>query len=341
MVAILVPVIELVRTAVARARLGDVEDRPPVLWGLQYDLRPDDHDLVRRLAAAEAEDRANDDFQGHTDDTELTGFLLASYRDVSDVWLHWDLKRANFDTWSGYDVEYVVSAGVAETLEFVRASDHPERDAVLERLADVREVDLAKWWRRKQSWFPADPADESPLTWFDRAVDLGRPAEARAWLERWSEGRDRDEETLTVLRGRYADLGAHAEAAAAQRGLLVFARDAWSRASALRTLARHERLAGRHEEAWSALRDCEAALADVPEWREVGLGRYYAEELFTLARDASGDLARTAFEAAERAAVPGLALVTLRIAADAAAGVGIRTEHYRAARDAEARRIGV
>ncbi|MFI9814518.1 hypothetical protein [Saccharothrix variisporea] len=333
--------IELARTALARARLGDVEDRPLVLWGLQYDLRPDDHDLVRTLAAAEAEDRADDDFQGHTEESELVGFLLASYRDVTDVWLHWDLKRANFDTWSGYDVEYVVAAGVAETLEFVRASDHPERDAVLERLADVGEVDLARWWRRKQSWFPADPADENPLTWSDRAARLGRHADARTWLDLWSQGRDRNEETLTVLRGRYADLGAHAEAAAAQRDLLAFARDAWGTASALKTLARHERLAGRHDAAWSALWDCAAALADVPEWREFGLGRHYAEELFALARDASGDLARTAFETADRADVPGLALVTLRIAADAAAKVGLREEHYRTARDAEAHRVEV
>ncbi|MEJ2852660.1 MULTISPECIES: hypothetical protein [unclassified Saccharothrix] len=332
--------IELVRAAVARARDGDIENRPLVLWGLQYDLRPEDHDLVRTLAAAEAQDRADDDFQGHTDDTELTGFLLASYREVSDVWLHWDIKRANFDTWSGYDVEYLLAAGVAETLEFVRASDHPERDAVLERLADVGEVDLAKWWRRKQSWFPTNPADENPLTWSDRAAQLGRHDEARTWLDRWSEGRERNEETLTVLRGRYADLGAHAEAAAAQRDLLALARDAWGTASALHMLARYQRLAGRYDAAWSALRDCAVALENVPGWREVGLGRYYVEELFTLARDASGDLARTAFETADRAAVPGLALVTLRIAAEAAAKLSIREEHYRAARDAEAHRIG-
>ncbi|WP_309110564.1 hypothetical protein [Saccharothrix sp.] len=333
--------IDLVRAAVARARQGADAERALVLWGLQYDLQPDDIELVRALAAAEAQGRADDDFGGHTDESELAGFLLASFREVSDVWLHWDLKRANFDTWCGYDVEYLVAAGVAETLAFVRASDHPERDAVLERLADVGEVDLAKWWHRKQKWFPADPSDESPLTWSDRAARLGMDDEARAWLTRWTEGGERDEQTLTVPRGRYADLGAHAEAAEAQRGLLTFARDSRAVASALTTLARHERLSGQHEAAWSALTDCAVALEDVPGCREVGLGRHYVEELFAPARDASGELARAAFEAADQAAVPGLALVTLRIAADAAQKLDTRADHYRAARDAEANRIEV
>ncbi|CAL9519827.1 hypothetical protein SUDANB95_03777 [Actinosynnema sp. ALI-1.44] len=332
--------IDVVRAALAQARNGAEADRALVLWGLQYDLRPEDGDLVRGLAAEEARDRADDDFGGHTDEAELAGFLLASFREVSDVWLHWDIKHANFDTWCGYDVEYLVSAGLTETLEYLRASEHPERDAVLERLADVGEVALATWWSHKRTWFPADPAAESPLTWSDRAARLGMTAEAHAWLARWSEGRERNEETLTVLRGRYADLGAHAEAAEAQRGLLAFARDPWAVASASQALAKHERLAGRHEAAWSALRDCAVALEDVPGWRGYGLGRHYAEELFALARDAPGDLARAAFEAADRADVPGLALVTLRVAADAAARLGTRAEAYRAARDAEARRIG-
>lgn len=323
--------------------------RAGVLWALQYDRRDEDLPLVRWLAGQEARCRREAPFQGLSEETELAGFLLAEHRQVHDVWLHWQIKRANFDTWLGYDVEHLVAAGVRATVDFVRDSGHTDRDDVLERLLDqegrpcVSEEDLAGWSRDRRSRFPADPAAEDPLTWVDRAKLAGDTALAREWLDRWAAGRHRDKSTLGQLRYELAALGSFAEAAAAQRDSLPFAETAWDRASAWQSLAGLERQAGRPGAAWEALRECRRALDDVPGWTEVGLGRMYVEELFLVAGSAGGELARTVFAEADRQAggVPRLPLVVWQAAAEAADRTGhqARADHYRTLRDTERKRI--
>lgn len=109
----------------------------------------------------------------------MAGFLLAEHRLVQDVWLHWRVKRANFDAWCGFT--------------------------------------------HQRSWFPADPALEDPLTWVARAQLCGDHSSARAELDRWSAGRERDRETLAQLRYRLAELGDYAAAAQVQGDLLALA----------------------------------------------------------------------------------------------------------------------
>ncbi|MFI5530191.1 hypothetical protein ACIA8O_16760 [Kitasatospora sp. NPDC051853] len=328
------------RNAVRRAR---------VLWALQYDRGPGDVELVRWLAGQEAQCRRGVPSQGLGDETTLAGLLLAEYRVVEDVWLHWEIKRANFDTWCGYDVQALCAAGVEATLAHVRAGEHPERDALVERLLGedgkpwLSEQEVARWFGAMRSRFPADPAGEDPLTLVERARMTGDHGLARELLDAWAAGQERDEDTLGELRSWLADFGAFAEAAQARRESLVFAVGARDRASAWLDLAELERLAGHHPAGWEALTECRRALAEVDGWREVGLGRMYVAELFLLAGAAEPALAAEVFTEADRQAaeVAGLSLVALRAAVAAAAHVGDRTgeEHYRALAAHERRSI--
>ncbi|WP_174552047.1 hypothetical protein [Nocardia sienata] len=187
--------------------------RAKVLWASQYDRRPDDLPLIRWLAEQEAWCRCEAPFQGLSEETELAGFLLAEHRQVEDVWLHWEIKRANFDTFCGYDLEYLFAAGVQTTIAFVRDSGHADRDSLLELLLDgegrsyVSEDGLAKWSQGRRSRFPADPAAEDPLTWVERAKLAGDRELARRELARWVAGRQRDKATLDQLRDQLDDLG--------------------------------------------------------------------------------------------------------------------------------------
>lgn len=116
------------------------------------------------------------------------------------------------------------------------------------------------------------------------------------------------------MRHELADLGAFADAAWVQRESLPFAENDRDRA-------------------------CGRALEDVDDWRETGLGRQYAEELFLLTGMAGGELGRECSRRRTAGAVrwPRLPLVVLRAAAEAAGDV---TTHWRELRDAEQRRIG-
>ncbi|TWP48043.1 hypothetical protein FKR81_30385 [Lentzea tibetensis] len=322
--------------------------RAKVLWALQYDRQPGDLPLVRWLAEQEALCRSEAPSQGMTEQTRLAGFLLAEHRQVEDVWLHWEIKQANFDTGCGYDLEHLLAAGVQSTIAYVRDSGHAERDAVLKSLLDedqpfVSEEDMGEWLQAERSWFPTDPAAEDPLTWIERAVLAGDRELALRELGRWAADRPRDKDTLRQLSYQFADLGAFAEAARAERDGLVFVDNAWDSASAWQRLAELERQAGDHRAAWEALRECRLALDDVSGWPEVGLGRTYVHELFLLAGSAEDELAAVVFAEADRQArdVPGLPFVVLRNAAAAAGRVGdqSRAEHYQELRDAERQRI--
>ncbi|WP_439656510.1 hypothetical protein ACSHWB_29350 [Lentzea sp. HUAS TT2] len=296
--------------------------RAKVLWALQYDRRPEDLPLLRFLAEQEALCRRNAPFQGVGEQTQLAGFLLAEHQEVEDVWRQYEIKCANFDTWCGYDQEHVFAAGAEATVEHVRASDHPDRDDVLEFLLDraVDDEDVREWLESRREWFPLDPADEDPLTWVERAKLVGERDLARAELDRWALGRSRDISTLNQLRYQLADLGAFAEAAITQREALGHAESDWDRAFGWQLLARLERQAGDHRAAWDALNECGAALEGVDGWREVGLGRQHVEELYLLAGVAEVGLARQVFAEAQRRAceVQGLPPVVLEAAATAA-----------------------
>jgi hypothetical protein len=305
---------------------ADAVRRARVLWALQFDRRPEDLALVRWLAEQEAQ---TGDL---TEEVKLAGFLLAEFRQPEDVWLQWRIKRANFDTWCGYDSEYLFAAGVRVTAALVGASDHPDRDEVLARTPDSEE-DLADWRDGKRSWFPADPADEEIVTWMDRADLIGDAALVRELLDSWAAGRPRDRDTLDMLSYRLTELGAFAEAATATRERLAFALGAWDRAVGLKNLAELERLSGDHPAAWAALRDCGVALRDVSGWTGVGLGRSYVEQLFLLAGAAGTDVARPAFTEADRHArtISDLPPVVLEAAIGAAGRLGERAgaEYYR------------
>jgi hypothetical protein len=322
--------------------------RAKVLWALQYDHGSDDLPLVRWIAEQEARCRHEAPFQGMSEETELAGFLLASLGRIEDVWLHWQIKRANFDTWCGYDMQYMLGAGVTATVDFVRASDHADRDAVLERLLDangephVDDDELAGWWENARDRFPSDPAAEDALTWIERAKLAGEFDLARRELADWASERLRDRATLSVLSHGWAELGDFASAAQAQRESLAFAATPWDIASALQSLAALQRQAGDPDAAWQSLVECRRALNDVANWQSVGLGRMYVEELFLLAAVPFA-LAATVFAEADRQsrAVPGLPLVVLRAAVDAALHVGDHpsAQRYRELRDAEEHRI--
>ncbi|MEU8664369.1 hypothetical protein [Actinoplanes philippinensis] len=309
---------------------GDAERRARVLWALQFDRRPEDLALVRFLAEQEA--RTGD----LTEEVKLAGFLLAEFRRPEDVWLQWRIKRASQDTWCGYDSEYLFAAGVERTVALVRAGDHPDRDEIL-RLAPESEQDLDDWREETRSWFPADPADEEPVTWLDRAELIGDPGLVRELLDRWAADRPRDRDTLDLLLHHLPGLGAFAEAAAAQRERQAFTRGPIEHAAGFRRLAELERRAGDHVAAWAALRDCAEALRAVSGWTGIGLGHSYVEELFLLAGVADPEVARPAFAEGDRHArtMPGLAPSVSEAAVVAAERLGERSsaEHYRARLD--------
>lgn len=142
--------------------------RYTLLRALQYDLQPGDSALVRYLIEQETLHHRRLPLQGLHDAMPLAGYLLASFHEIEHVWLFAEAKRANFDTYMGFDRMYLVSAGIEETLAYVRkASTHALQHDVLEWLVGedgqcvISEDDLASWWQSVVSLYPARWDDET------------------------------------------------------------------------------------------------------------------------------------------------------------------------------------
>ncbi len=127
----------------ARDEDGDPDDanrgrRAAVIEMLAHDLRPSDAEFLRYLLRQETAMHVAG--WGYGDALSLVAVALAGLGEVSDVWLLWQAKTANFDTFTALDTQLLFAAGVARTLAFVRGSDHPERDELL-RFADSAPLD--------------------------------------------------------------------------------------------------------------------------------------------------------------------------------------------------------
>lgn len=158
---------------------------------------------------------------------EAARLELERMRGSSAVWQELRYERATGPHGYECDANAVPRAKVLWALQYDRRPD----DLALVRWLAAQETQC-----RREAPF-SDPADEDPLTWVERATFAGRPELARAELNRWAAGRERDKGTLSTIRYRLADLGDFAEAARAQRESLAFAETAWDTASACQDLA--------------------------------------------------------------------------------------------------------
>jgi hypothetical protein len=180
-------VVTQLRTAPEMWARVDDRTRAMALIGLSYDRRDTDLALCRSLLAQEVAAAERSD----ADELPLACFLVARARDPDDVWLMTRAKLANYDTFCGLDREYLFAAGVARTVEHVRASPRPERQRVLDELLRedgtplFDEAELVEWWTRIEAYFPEQPEVE-PLVVAEYALRFGTKAEALWWLEAWA-----------------------------------------------------------------------------------------------------------------------------------------------------------
>ncbi|UQA91036.1 hypothetical protein [Streptomyces halobius] len=114
------------------------EDRQQVLEALVRDPCQDDGNFARFLLLQET--RWHGHSWGFSHSIELAALLIAEERHVGDVWLLWEAVCRSFDTWCGLPHHLLLAAGVSITTEYVKGSDHPQRDNLLEHLGKISQV---------------------------------------------------------------------------------------------------------------------------------------------------------------------------------------------------------
>jgi hypothetical protein len=341
-------------------RDATVEARHAALVALQYDRRPEDRELIVHLLQQELLEHRHSPFGGLDDSLRLAAFLAATLDDVELAWLMMEVKRANFDTGCGFDVEALFCCGVERTWAMVQASQRPEREAFIEIASDgdgeprCTQEDVDRWWEQQRRDFPERWEDESVFAKLGLCVDLGDLEAGVELLGTWQAaelarvepGSAAERHVLEQARSWWKDLRRPDEAARAQLRIdQQLPEDPWERASALSRAVESYAAAGWIEQGLERLALLRVALGQVARWQEFGLGRNAAVIAADVALAAGDDLqaAAQAFDWAEGIVADGIGrtLVLLEKLHEAAMRLGRRDRaaYYATLAEAERERI--
>ena len=336
------------------------QTRAKCLWAMQYEPRPVVDPLVEALLRAETQWHRVAPFQGYTDELKLAAYLVALHPPPGVLELMWNAKRANFDTWCGFDSQFLAAGGVDEAVSLASTANPVDDDLLGHLLSDgaprFTDAEVSELLEEMAQYFPSAPEDEPPFTWFERARLLGDSEGAKAALDDWSASpTPPSDESLQYYLG---SIGLFADAVTVQRRVVAEKGGERSDPSTGIRLAELLREAGQLAEAMSVLRRSRRGISpstDANGYRR----RCLAEEGFRLAMAAEGRLAAQAFAfaddvAADRSirqmvtivgAPPSdewLPLVVLEAGWRAANAVGdaARAAHYEDRARRERRRIG-
>ncbi|PTM53331.1 hypothetical protein [Desmospora activa] len=301
-----------------------------LLLALQYDRSEQDEPLLQKLMRQETIMHRHAPFQGLYPSLCLCAYLLSRFRSPMNVWLFTQAKLSNFDTHCGFDVQYLVSAGIEETYRYVVDAEHEWKSTFYDYVGEDREncrinsSDLTRWREAKEKQYPSQLDMENIEDVIELAIDLEEKELLQEKVREWkSQQKDWDETTLNqlVVYERHCDNVAGV--IAAQEELLRYKTTDWDIASQLRSLSEWYLKLGEADVAWAKIDTARHHLQHIPDWKRVGLGRMIVENAFDvvlLQNDANHPTCRVAYEWAleQIQALEGPHLNLLQKAAEAA-----------------------
>ncbi|MBL7998005.1 MAG: hypothetical protein JNL32_05145 [Candidatus Kapabacteria bacterium] len=129
------------------------------------DMKDTDYEIVRFLFNEERKwreydnDSVYDEFYGDFENLYFSGFLLSLFKLPENIWIFWDTKNIDMDSSMGFDGEYLVSAGVKETYQYLNTIVHSSKDNILEYLGKTEndcyftESHIERWREFKHEYF--------------------------------------------------------------------------------------------------------------------------------------------------------------------------------------------
>ncbi len=99
---------------------SNFEKRFELLKTLLSDRKKSDETIIKELFLAEIKMHENLSMQGIYPSLKIAGYLLSEYKKPEYSLLFLRAKEANYDTVGDFDYEYIVSAGIKETFEFIK-----------------------------------------------------------------------------------------------------------------------------------------------------------------------------------------------------------------------------
>ena len=130
--------------------LLDPETRRGIYGFMHRNLSPLDRWLLRQLLLLEMQYRADESKpQDYFENLYWCGLLMYQIGNLDDVLLLWSAKHVNFDTGCGFDIQFLVGAGVDSTIEYLVKSHNPDAH---DALCYIRECQKAGDFDNLSDW---------------------------------------------------------------------------------------------------------------------------------------------------------------------------------------------
>ncbi|WP_343673142.1 hypothetical protein [Chitinophaga sp.] len=216
----------------------------------------------------------------------LCSYLLSTYRQPAYAELFYQAKFADFDTYCGYDREFILSAGIKETYQYMADVKPAFSEKFYEYFGTVcttTEEELEEWKTFKARYFPdqleiKDLTDEIQL-----AIELSEQEIMIEKIDQWVASiTEWTEQQLNQLDYYKRETGDTAGRIWANERLLHFKKTDWDKTSVLTDLAKFYIELKDRDNAWAKLQLLPGYLEKIPNWDAVGLGRFAVEAYFDL-----------------------------------------------------------
>ncbi|WPV64245.1 hypothetical protein [Chitinophaga sp. LS1] len=262
--------------------------RYQILLAMQYSNRlATDEPILLELFKAEIEARKN--FGGGVGESlNLCSYLLSTYRQPAYAELFYQAKFADFDTYCGYDSEYIISAGIRETYEYVKKVQPAFSNDFYEWFGTESECkytkeDLQEWRRWRSEYFPDQLETREIKDEILLAIEMNEKERMVPLIDQWEAGiTDWTEKNLQQLEYYKEQTGDVAGQIWANERLFHFKKTDWEKASILHELAKLYLALNDRDNAWSKLQQLPVYLEKIPEWKTANFGNFFLEAYFDL-----------------------------------------------------------
>lgn len=255
--------------------------RYALLIELQYDLQAQDEALVRYLFTQEILKYQKASMGGVNDELLLNAYLLASFKNPSDILLFYNAKHSSFDASFVIDNEFMFYALKDKTEAFVK-------DNFLEIYDDLQGMyvqydyddALEAWWNHLSSNYPEQEADEHLYTLYQRYFYLENYELAKNYLEAWNEATPDSVNKKSALKYAYIELKEYLPVIELLKEELAGSDSHWDNVSCYSNLLKFYTRTEQSENALRAVDCIDKELEQFSDWKNVGLGRMTIEQIF-------------------------------------------------------------
>jgi hypothetical protein len=254
-------------------------NRVELSLALQFERESGDEELIKFLFEQEILDRYNDPFQGGSEVLRRTAFFLTEFKKPDNVWLFLAAKTANFDTHCGFDYEYILSAGIDKTFDYIQKNEHPLKEYFFDYFetkenCPLTQSDIDDWYENLKLHFPKIVEESNPEFLMDLAIELNQIEKVSDLLQIWKKDKIWDINSLKSYKYYLSFLEKVEEEIEVKLKILDLEENNESKAYSFLQLAKLYLQNNESKQAWNTILDCLEKIGQMSQGTLGALGKF-------------------------------------------------------------------